>query len=74
MLLLEKYDYVIEHRPGRKMQHADALSRNPFIGTIELSLHKQIKQAQMLDDGVKAIVEISKLQPYQDYLQRWFIV
>ncbi|XP_063891889.1 uncharacterized protein LOC135117217 [Helicoverpa armigera] len=67
VMLLEEYDYVIEHRPGSKMQHADALSRNPFIGTIELSLHEQVKQAQLLDDGLKAIIEILKLQPFEDY-------
>ena len=28
--LLAQYDYKIEHRPGRKHQNADALSRNPL--------------------------------------------
>ena len=29
--LLVQYDYKIEHRPGRKHQNADALSRNPLV-------------------------------------------
>ena len=29
--LLAQYDYKIEHRPGRKHQNADALSRNPLV-------------------------------------------
>ena len=33
---LSEYDYVVEHRPGTKMRHADALSRN--INTIEQDL------------------------------------
>lgn len=67
VLLLEEYNYVIEHRPGSKMQHTDALSRNPYIGYVELSLCDQIKRAQVLDEGIKAIIEILKIQSYEDY-------
>lgn len=28
-LLLEEFNYVIQHRPGKNMQHVDALSRPP---------------------------------------------
>ena len=28
--MLARYDYTIEHRPGKKHQNADALSRNPL--------------------------------------------
>lgn len=28
-LLLEEFDYVIEHRAGKQMSHIDALSRFP---------------------------------------------
>ena len=33
---LSEYDYVVEHRPGSRMRHADALSRN--INMIEKGL------------------------------------
>lgn len=29
-LLLEEFQYSIEHRPGKSMVHVDALSRNPL--------------------------------------------
>lgn len=29
-LLLEEFQYKIEHRPGKRMPHVDALSRNPL--------------------------------------------
>ncbi|XP_033176595.1 uncharacterized protein LOC117151651 [Bombus impatiens] len=29
-ILLEKFDYKVEHRPGSSMMHVDALSRNPL--------------------------------------------
>lgn len=59
MLLLEEYDYIIEHRPG--------LSRNPFVGTVELSLSEQIKQPQLSDEGIRAIVEVLKFHTDEDY-------
>lgn len=30
-LLLEEFNYVIEHRAGKNMRHIDALSRNPYL-------------------------------------------
>lgn len=30
-LFLEDYDYTIEHRPGVRMKHVDALSRFPVM-------------------------------------------
>lgn len=29
LLQLEEYDFTIEYRPGDRMAHVDALSRNP---------------------------------------------
>lgn len=39
ILFLQDYDYEIEHRDGSRMRHADALSRNPYVGTIFSDLH-----------------------------------
>ncbi|KAG6465495.1 hypothetical protein O3G_MSEX015186 [Manduca sexta] len=57
VFLLDEYDYVIEHRAGHKMQHVDALSRNPFVATI-VSLQEEIRKGQEADDELKAIREI----------------
>lgn len=34
-LFLQNYSYEIEHRPGSKMQHVDALSRCRYILVLE---------------------------------------
>jgi hypothetical protein len=43
-LLLEKYDYTIEYKAGKKNVNADALSRNPVVMTVMItSKEKQQK-------------------------------
>ncbi|KAJ0179012.1 hypothetical protein K1T71_005787 [Dendrolimus kikuchii] len=37
-LLLEEFDYKIEHRSGTQMRHVDALSRNPCKQTLQIYL------------------------------------
>ncbi|CAK1594959.1 unnamed protein product [Parnassius mnemosyne] len=39
-LLLEEYDYKIEHRPGTRMRHADALSRYHICMILQLVQRK----------------------------------
>lgn len=60
-LLLEEFNYVIEHRPGTSMRHVDALSRNlPVIMTIEesrSSLIARLSGAQREDDELKLTLE-----------------
>lgn len=66
VLLLDEYDYEIEHRVGTKMRHTDALSRIPFVATVS-TLNEEIRSAQNDDEGLKAIKEILKKNPYNDY-------
>lgn len=66
-LLLEDYDYTIEHRPGTRMKHVDALSRHPVMAISACSIIPQIKIQQEQDTEVKAIVEILKDKSYGDY-------
>ncbi|KAK9701290.1 hypothetical protein QE152_g30720 [Popillia japonica] len=33
-LLLDEFNYQIEHRSGQKMKHVDSLSRNPVMLTV----------------------------------------
>ena len=37
-----EYDFSVEHCPGTKMRHADALSRNVNMITEELVLSKEV--------------------------------
>ena len=38
---LSEYDFVVEHRPGTQMRHADALSRSVNVIKEELVLSKE---------------------------------
>ena len=38
---LSEYDYTVEHRPGTRMRHADALSRSINVVGTEVSLSKE---------------------------------
>lgn len=61
VLLIEQFDYIIEHRPGTAMHHVDALSRN----TVEVllvqegrsGLNDRVREAQEEDQEIKKIVE-----------------
>lgn len=66
LMELQQYDYEIAHRPNPKMTHVDALSRMYIIERPSL-LH-QLKQAQDEDEHVKAIIEVLKQKPYDDYV------
>ncbi|UYV80727.1 hypothetical protein LAZ67_19001547 [Cordylochernes scorpioides] len=60
-LLLEEYDYTIEHRPGSGMKHVDALSRNPVSMMIQTdTLVEKIRHAQGRDPLIKALLVIVK--------------
>lgn len=50
VLLLQNYDYKVEHRPGERMQHVDALSRNMLV--IEPLSFDQILVYKQLQDSV----------------------
>lgn len=67
-MLLEEFDYVIEHRSNTRMGHVDALSRYTVM-TFEVdSSILQVLKAQKQDTEIKAILEILKDRPYEDYL------
>ncbi|UYV83872.1 hypothetical protein LAZ67_X000478 [Cordylochernes scorpioides] len=70
-LLLEEYDYTIEHRPGSGMKHVDALSRNPVSMMIQTdTLVEKIRNAHGRDSLIKALLVIVKeKQVYDDYFE-----
>lgn len=71
-LLLEEFDYTIEHRPGRSMRHVDALSRNPphvmSIYESNESILTRLSKAQRDDDNLKPIFETLKYGTYDDFV------
>ncbi|XP_076642233.1 uncharacterized protein LOC143353023 [Halictus rubicundus] len=58
-LLLEEFNYIVEHRPGKNMCHVDALSRYPtsimYIGGLENSVLSSIKRAQSEDSPLSTL-------------------
>lgn len=66
-LLLEEYNYDIEHRPGTRLKHADALSRNP-ICMILTETAARLKKAQDDDPHTNLLKKMLEKGPYQDYL------
>ncbi|CAA9994248.1 unnamed protein product, partial [Nesidiocoris tenuis] len=69
-MLLEEFDYVIEHRPGVRMKHVDALSRRPIMEVSSLGIVSQVKRRQDEDGELLAIKEILKTTSYQDYTMK----
>ncbi|GBP13171.1 hypothetical protein EVAR_91281_1 [Eumeta japonica] len=59
-MMLQDFDYEIEHRSGSKMRHVDALSRVSCL-LIEESLRHRLKEAQLNDGHIKALRKILKL-------------
>lgn len=67
VLLLDEYDYEVEHRAGARMQHTDALSRMPYVAAV-VSLHEEMRLAQERDEELNAIRQlIEKEGQYLDY-------
>lgn len=70
-LLLEEYNYVIEHRPGKSMCHVDALSRNPCVLVIcesDNSITMRLLKAQRGDEYLKPIFEMLKHDSYNNFV------
>ncbi|GBP06803.1 Transposon Tf2-8 polyprotein [Eumeta japonica] len=65
-MMLQDFDYEIEHRSGSKMRHVDALSRVSCL-LIEESLRHRLKEAQLNDGHIKALRKILEVNQYEDY-------
>lgn len=64
-LVLEDYNYTLEHRPDKSMAHVDALSRNPLLSCLlldenEAGLTIRLRRTQADDSDVKKIVQLIK--------------
>lgn len=60
-LLIDQFDYTIEHRPGASMRHVDALSRNPvevfLLQEGRDGLIETIQKAQQDDPELKKTID-----------------
>lgn len=68
-LMLEEYNYVIEHRPGIRMKHADALSRNPVKNVnILTDTAARFMKSQDDDMKIKLLKKVLETETYEDYV------
>lgn len=65
VIQLEDFDYDIQHRSAVRMKHVDALSR--CVMQIDSSVSNIVKECQLKDDRLSAIMTILKSQPYHNY-------
>lgn len=71
-LLLEEFEYMLEHRSGSRMKHVDALSRYPInvITRSGTAISTTIKNAQMTDKHLKTVRAVLEKGPYQDFIMK----
>ena len=68
-LMLQDYEYTIEHRSGSRMKHVDALSRNPCVLLLDNDFINRIKSAQHKDEKLKTIFKVLETEnDYNDFL------
>jgi len=76
-LMLAEFNYTIRHRAKTRRKHVDALNRSPVLYAISVDLNTRIRRAQQMDNRVRAIIEILKEKPYEDYtllIYRWSFI
>lgn len=65
-LMLEEYEYEVEHRVASRMRHVDALSRAAVM-TIQDKVTDVIIQKQKTDEKCSAIAKLLEDGDYEDY-------
>lgn len=73
-MLVDQFDYTIEHRAGTRMQHVDALSRADSIYVVRDSIAARLERAQEHDESIAPIKQILRQQGYKDYVLKHNIV
>lgn len=71
-LQLQEYRFNVQYRPGKKMGHVDALSRNPGTdeapsAILHLEMEDWILSAQMADQKIASIKEVLSKPPKTKY-------
>ncbi|GBM41702.1 hypothetical protein AVEN_173107-1 [Araneus ventricosus] len=67
-LQLEEFDYEIEHRSGKRMQHLEALSRHPIMIIRKDTLTEKLKKAQ--DEDIQTFKSLLKKQESEEFFER----
>ncbi|GFX89892.1 transposon Tf2-8 polyprotein [Trichonephila clavipes] len=67
-LQLEKIDYEIEHRAGRRMKHVDALSRYTVMIVRNDTLNSKLKKAQEDNDNIQTLKSLLEMQESEEFL------
>ena len=72
-ILLEEFDYKVEHRPGTSMTHVDALSRNPLpegmlIDEDERGIVVRLRDAQLQEHDLRQIRDNIKQHEADGYI------
>ncbi|XP_070161395.1 uncharacterized protein [Polyergus mexicanus] len=65
-LVLEEFEYDIEHRHGDRMKHVNALSRYPVM-LVEVTMLMSIKNEQVKEERLHVIKQLLAKGPYEDY-------
>ena len=61
-LRMAEFDFDVEHRPGNKIRHVDALSRHVQAITTEQSLSKNLVRAEQKRDKFCSTLQFGKLK------------
>ena len=72
-LHIQEYDIDIEYRPGKRMKHVDALSRNAISASVlTLSQEDWFLTLQLQDDSIKSIIsQVNSTNPNKDIEQNY---
>lgn len=66
-LFLQDFDYQIEHRPGTRMQHVDALSRNHILVIEGCTFNQALSIKQSCYPEIKKIVKMLESSEHKLY-------
>lgn len=73
-LTIQDFDLEIEYRPGERMRHVDALSRNPATPTTVLMINNAdwLLTLQMQDEGIQKILsQLGEPNPNSDIVNNY---
>ncbi|GBM60122.1 Transposon Ty3-I Gag-Pol polyprotein [Araneus ventricosus] len=69
-LQLEEFEYEIEHRTGKRMQHVDALSRHPVMIISNNTLTAKLKKAQDEDKNIQTLKSLLEKNETEEFFER----
>lgn len=67
---LELQDFTIQHRPGSRMQHIDALSRNPCVDISDPNIEEFIMRIEEADWVLSSQLTDERISQIRDILSR----